>query len=108
MCSDGIRLAVDEKRFNTYFIYTLINSQEFRTRAANAGTGSTRKRIGLTELRGLELRCPFLSEQIAIAAILRDMDAEITALEHKLTKARQLKHGMMQELLTGRIRLING
>lgn len=39
-------------------------------------------------------------------AIPSDMDAEITALETKLSKARQLKQGMMQELLTGRIRLV--
>ncbi len=42
----------------------------------------------------------------AIAAILGDMDAEIAALEAKLAKARQVKQGMMQELLTGRIRLV--
>jgi type I restriction enzyme S subunit len=47
------------------------------------------------------------AEQTAIAAILSDMDAEIAALETKLAKTRQLKQGMMQELLTGRIRLIN-
>jgi type I restriction enzyme, S subunit len=45
-------------------------------------------------------------EQTAIAAILSDMDAELAALETKLTKVRQLKQGMMQELLTGRIRLV--
>jgi type I restriction enzyme S subunit len=45
-------------------------------------------------------------EQIAIAGVLSDMDAEIAALEAKLAKARQLKQGMMQELLTGRIRLV--
>ena len=106
MCSDGIRLAVDEKRFNTYFVYTIINAPEFRTKAANAGTGSTRKRIGLTELRSLKLSCPPLPEQTAIAAILSDMDADITALETRLSKARQLKQGMMQELLTGKIRLV--
>jgi type I restriction enzyme S subunit len=55
-------------------------------------------------------RCPLaippaLAEQEAIATILTDMDAEIAALEEKLAKARQLKQGMMQELLTGRIRL---
>lgn len=50
---------------------------------------------------------PSLLEQTAISAILSDMDAEIDALEAKLAKARQLKQGMMQELLTGRIRLIN-
>ncbi len=49
---------------------------------------------------------PSLSEQVAIATILSDMDSEITALEEKLAKARQIKQGMMQELLTGRIRLI--
>jgi type I restriction enzyme, S subunit len=49
---------------------------------------------------------PTKEEQKAIAGILRDMDAEITALEAKLAKAHCLKQGMMQELLTGRIRLV--
>ncbi len=49
---------------------------------------------------------PTLPEQTAIAEILSDMDAEIAALEGKLSKARQVKHGMMQELLTGRVRLV--
>jgi type I restriction enzyme S subunit len=43
---------------------------------------------------------------IAITEILSDMDAEITALEGKLVKARQVKQGMMSELLTGRVRLV--
>ena len=49
---------------------------------------------------------PTKSEQTAIVAILSDMDAEIAALEAKIAKARQIKQGMMQELLTGRIRLV--
>jgi type I restriction enzyme S subunit len=49
---------------------------------------------------------PDLPEQTAIAAILSDMDAELTALEGKLAKASGVKQGMMQELLTGRIRLL--
>jgi type I restriction enzyme, S subunit len=49
---------------------------------------------------------PTKGEQEAIAAILSDIDTEITALETKLTKARYLKQGMRQELLTGRIRLV--
>ena len=52
------------------------------------------------------LSLPSPREQHAIATILFDMDAEIAALEAKLSKARQLKQGMMQELLTGRIRLL--
>ena len=56
----------------------------------------------------IDLKVPQPAEQTAIAAILSDMDAEIAALEAKLVKARQVKQGMMQELLTGRIRLIGG
>jgi type I restriction enzyme S subunit len=46
------------------------------------------------------------TEQTSIAAILSDMDTELDALESKLSKARQIKQGMMQELLTGKTRLI--
>jgi len=106
MCSDGIRLAVNPNRFNAYFVYLVINARDFRVRAENAGTGSTRKRIGLTELRSLELLCPELAEQNAIAEILADMDAEIAELETQLTKTRTLKQGMMHKLLTGEIRLL--
>jgi len=47
-----------------------------------------------------------LPEQSAIASVLSDMDAELEALEGKLAKARQVKQGMMQQLLTGKIRLV--
>jgi type I restriction enzyme S subunit len=49
---------------------------------------------------------PTIEEQTAIATILSDMDAELAVLDAKLAKARDLKQGMMQELLTGRIRLL--
>jgi len=64
---------------------------------------------GLSVSRILQLEVhapPTRDEQSAIAAVLSDMDAEIEALEAKLVKARQIKQGMMQELLTGRIRLV--
>ncbi|WP_170983983.1 restriction endonuclease subunit S, partial [Escherichia coli] len=48
---------------------------------------------------------PNLEEQTAIASILSDMDDELEALEQKLAKVRNIKQGMMQQLLTGRIRL---
>ena len=57
-------------------------------------------------LSAVVLSLPSVPEQAAIASTLYDMDAEITTLESKLAKARQLKQGMMQELLTGRIRLV--
>ena len=49
---------------------------------------------------------PTKAEQIAIAQILSDMDAEIEQLEQKLDKYKMIKQGMMQELLTGKTRLI--
>ena len=106
MCSDGIRLAVNERKYNTYFVYTYINSPVFRLLAENNSTGSTRKRIGLTQLKNLELRKPELKEQKTIAETLYEMDSEIVCLEQKLDKYKLLKQGMMQELLTGKIRLV--
>ncbi len=61
--------------------------------------------ISKTNIARVMLRIPSLLEQNAIAAILSDMDAEIAVLEARREKTRALKQGMMQELLTGRIRL---
>lgn len=70
-------------------------------------TGTTVESIDLNALRRFEIGCPKdLDEQRSIAAVLNDMDAEIQALETRLDKARQVKEGMMQNLLTGRIRLV--
>ena len=53
----------------------------------------------------LRVPVPLFPEQTAIAEVLSDMDAELAALEQRRDKTRALKQGMMQELLTGRIRL---
>ena len=70
-------------------------------------TGSNYPAINSRDIKSLIIPLPEYTEQTAIAAILSDMDAEIDVLEAKLAKARQIKQGMMQELLTGRIRLVN-
>lgn len=62
--------------------------------------------ISKSNIQRLLLPIPALLEQAAIAAVLSDMDSEIDALEAKVVKARQIKQGMMQELITGRIRLV--
>ena len=78
----------------------------FRSQAEAASTGSTRKRISLRALRGLQLTLPAeVSEQQAIARMLHDSDDEIIVLRKRLDKAMLLKQGMMQELLSGRTRL---
>lgn len=62
--------------------------------------------ISKTNIAKINILVPPREEQTAIATVLSDMDADIAALEAKLAKARDLKQGMMQELLTGRIRLV--
>jgi type I restriction enzyme S subunit len=59
-------------------------------------------------VKSVELSMPGLDEQVAIAALLSAMDAEIALLEAQLAKYRQIKQGLMQNLLTGRIRLVDG
>ncbi len=62
--------------------------------------------ISKTNIVKLTLPVPPVPEQTAIATVLSDMDAELAALEARRDKTRALKQGMMQELLTGRIRLV--
>lgn len=62
--------------------------------------------LNATTIENLQIIVPEKDEQQAIAQILSDMDSEIEQLEKKLAKYQQIKQGMMQELLTGRIRLV--
>jgi len=91
-----------DHQYRRYCFQTIDVKRQFRFFAV--GTKVTG--ISKTNIAKIMLPLPPLPEQTAIATILSDMDAEIAALEEKLTKARQVKQGMMQELLTGRTRLI--
>ncbi len=92
----------DSKFFGYLFNAPIITCQK-----ASKGQGDAVVHISATALSSIKIPLPpTKTEQTAIAAILSDMDTEIAALEIKLTKTRHLKQGMMQELLTGRIRLI--
>lgn len=71
-------------------------------------TGSTVYHLYGSDMAKFFFARPTIEEQTAIATILSDMDAEIQALEQRLNKTRQIKQGMMQELLTGKTRLIVG
>ncbi|MEO8755007.1 MAG: restriction endonuclease subunit S, partial [Casimicrobiaceae bacterium] len=68
--------------------------------------GSTRHNLSKVALLKAPLRLPSLPEQTAIAAVLADLDAELAALEARRHKTRALKQAMMQELLTGKTRLV--
>ena len=64
------------------------------------------KRYYISEYQNLELLAPDYDEQVAIVSELSDMDAEITALERRRDKTRAIKEGIMQQHLTGRVRLV--
>ena len=99
MCSDGIRLVVNEHLFCKYFIYLLINSFHFRELVEKTATGSTRKRIGLDGLKNLPIFVPKLKdEQQKIADCLSSLDALIAAHAEKLDALKTHKKGLMQQL----------
>jgi len=64
------------------------------------------KRYWISEFQNIQMEVPSAEEQTAIAIVLSDMDADLAALEQQRDKTRAVKQGMMQELLTGRIRLV--
>ncbi len=78
------------------------NQNFFKTR----GQGTSQKHIYKRDVAALKIPMPELKEQQSISAVLYDMDAEITALEARRAKTQAIKQGMMQELLTGRTRLL--
>ena len=88
------------------FLGYYLNTATINRQKASKGQGDAVVHIGSGALAEIDLMLPPVKEQTAIAAILSDMDTEIAALDTKLAKARNIKQGMMQELLTGRIRLI--
>ena len=70
-----------------------------------AQTGGAQPHVHPVDLMPLQVDLPPLPEQEAIASVLSDMDAEINALKQRRDKTRAIKQGMMQQLLTGRVRL---
>ena len=93
-------------KINPNFLYHYLKSSHFKDQIGGQATGSAQLNFGPSHLDKILIDLPDTDEQIAIAEILSDLDAELQSLEEKLTKARQLKQGMMQALLTGKIRLV--
>ena len=88
------------------FLGYFLNTAEVQRKKASRGQGDAVVHISSNALASIDVKLPPESEQTAIAEVLSDMDAEIESLEAKLSKARQIKQGMMQELLTGKTRLV--
>jgi type I restriction enzyme, S subunit len=90
---------------DSLFLGYALNTPEVNRQKASRGQGDAVVHISAAALAQIELRMPKTEEQAAIAAVFSDMDAEIEALERRREKTHAIKQGMMQQLLTGRVRL---
>ena len=102
--NQGFKNIVPNSSVGTEFLYYLMTTQ--KQRLVSLCGGSTFLEIGKKELNAYEIRLPLnRDEQDAIASMLSGMDEELQALEASLAKVGNLKQGMLQQLLTGKIRL---
>ncbi len=92
--------------FSLHYLGHLWQSEFIKEQILKEAQGTKVLGISVSRLKDLNIPIISLTEQIRIATILSDMDAELEALEGQLGKARKVKQGMMQELLTGRVRLV--
>ena len=104
-CIKNVALFKPKGVFGEYFIH-FIRSSFFQDCLEDSMDGGIQKFVSLGTLRNMKIVLPIRKEQTAIANILSDMDEEIQSLQQRLDKTRQIKQGMMQELLTGKTRLI--
>jgi len=106
VCSTEIwPLIARDGRLVGSFLYVLVQTNDFVNVAA-VSYGTHMPRTDWFVLKRFPVRLPPFHEQTAIAAFLSDMDAELTALDARRDKIRDLKQAMMQELLTGKSRLV--
>ena len=101
----GFRFSTDAKVCGLFFAYWF-RGADGRAAMSVLAQGATRYNIAKSAFMRLSIPQPSQEEQTAIATVLSDMDAELAALEARRDKTRALKQGMMQALLTGRIRLV--
>jgi type I restriction enzyme S subunit len=106
VCSTEIWVLAPIARLVTApYLFQIVKTDQFIDITSNA-YGTHMPRSDWNIVKNYEVRLPRLPEQAAIGSVLSDMDAEIAILEQRRAKTRALKQGMMQELLTGRTRLV--
>ncbi|MCK5343983.1 MAG: restriction endonuclease subunit S, partial [Candidatus Heimdallarchaeota archaeon] len=101
--NQGFQSLIANKDVSYEFLYYLVST--LKNVLIQNASGSTFLEISPNRIKQIEVIIPNLKEQSAIATILSDMDSEIEALEQKRDKYTIIKQGMMQQLLTGRIRV---
>jgi len=108
ICSTGFAVVrcIPDKAHPQY-VFQHVFGHLFSDQIEKLITGSNYPAISSNDVRALQIPMPpTIAEQTAIAEVLSDMDADLAAFEAQTAKARAVKQGMMQELLTGRVRLV--
>lgn len=99
MCSDGIRLKVDSDRFDNKFIYHALNSNHFRRFAETKSTGTTRGRIGLSDLKEIPIPIPgSVKEQMEIASKLNSIDEISSNCINKIESSQALQKSLINQI----------
>ena len=88
------------------FVFYLFQTRGFRNFISLILAGSSINNLKSSDIESAEFKVPDRNEQTAVVSVLSDMDSEIVALEQRRDKTRAIKQGMMQQLLTGRVRLV--
>ena len=100
-----IKISPLQQILNSSYLFQFMKTKQYWDWVVVNSMRSGQPGINGAEFASMLIPTPSINEQTAIATILTDMDSELTTLVQKLAKARDLKQGMMQQLLTGRIRL---
>lgn len=104
LCTSQDFTTIVSDRYNPYFLaYMLLPVMK---KLAMQAQGTSIKGVTVEDIQKIKMPTPTIDEQNQIVDILANMDSEIEALEQKLAKYHQVKQGMMQQLLTGKIRLV--
>ncbi len=101
-----IALVRSGEKLDAKFLYFQLLSADSITQVTLLTNSSSQGNIGMGDIEKIQISYPCVDEQIAISKVLTSMDMEISALESRRNKTGALKQGMMQELLTGRTRLV--
>ena len=100
------RVRINSAKAHNLFVYHFLSQPSVRQHYNSIVTGQAFPQISLRQVRDTVIPLPEMAEQVAIAEILSDLDADLKETTARAAKTRQIREGMMQQLLTGRIRLV--
>lgn len=105
-CGGAIGITRFRNEQDAEWVFNYMSSPDGQSQIQYVTKGGAQATVTIADIRNFKIPTPEKNERDAISSILENMDHEIEVLEEKLAKYRQVKQGMMQQLLTGKIRLV--